>query len=136
MKPPVTGQNSLGLEHENSPQTSEGASHNYRRDIVYGGVDGLVTTIVVVAGTIGANLSTRVALIFRAANLIADGFSTASSNFLGTRAEGDDYRRLGASRTGTSILTPRASAISRFASENLISAMHNGKSPVPGSRPE
>ena len=36
----------------------------------------------------------RVVLILGAANLVADGFSMAASNFLGTRAERDDYRRL------------------------------------------
>lgn len=73
---------------------AEGAGHNYLRDFVYGGIDGAVTTFAVVAGTTGASLPTRVVLILGAANLIADGFSMAASNFLGTRAERDDYRRL------------------------------------------
>jgi len=87
------------LEHEHTPEAiaerlGRGARHNYLRDFVYGGIDGAVTTFAVVAGTIGANLATRIVLILGAANLIADGFSMAASNFLGTRAERDDYRRL------------------------------------------
>lgn len=87
------------LEHEHSPEAiaerlARGSRHNYLRDFVYGGIDGAVTTFAVVAGTIGASLSPRVVLILGGANLIADGFSMAASNFLGTRAERDDQDRL------------------------------------------
>ncbi|MBK6722779.1 MAG: VIT1/CCC1 transporter family protein [Acidobacteria bacterium] len=87
------------LEHGHSPEAisarlARGTQHNYLRDFVYGGIDGAVTTFAVVAGTIGADLPTRIVLILGAANLIADGFSMAASNFLGTRAERDDYDRL------------------------------------------
>lgn len=73
---------------------ARGTTQNYLRDFVYGGIDGAVTTFAVVAGTIGAELSTNIILILGAANLIADGFSMAASNFLGTRAERDDHERL------------------------------------------
>ena len=46
----------------------------------------------IVAGVVGAEMSTRVILILGAAN-IADGFSMAASNYSGTKAELDDYRR-------------------------------------------
>lgn len=87
------------LEHGHSPEAirirlAKGSVQNYLRDFVYGGVDGAVTTFAVVAGTIGASLSARIILILGAANLIADGFSMAASNFLGTRAEHDDHDRI------------------------------------------
>ncbi|CAN5764910.1 VIT1/CCC1 transporter family protein [soil metagenome] len=87
------------LEHEHSPEAirrrlSRGVRQNYLRDFVYGGIDGAVTTFAIVAGTVGASLSTRVILILGAADLIADGFSMAASNFLGTRTEREDYKRL------------------------------------------
>lgn len=87
------------LEHAHTPDAiserlAQGIRQNYLRDFVYGGIDGAVTTFAVVAGTMGASLSTRIILILGAANLIADGFSMAASNFLGTRAERDDYKRL------------------------------------------
>jgi VIT1/CCC1 family predicted Fe2+/Mn2+ transporter len=87
------------LEHAHTPEAirarlERGVSQNYLRDFVYGGIDGSVTTFAVVAGTLGANLATRVVLILGAANLIADGFSMAISNFLGTRAERDDHYRI------------------------------------------
>jgi vacuolar iron transporter family protein len=87
------------LEHDHSPDAikarlAKGSAQNYLRDFVYGGVDGAVTTFAVVAGTMGASLSSRVVLILGAANLIADGFSMAASNFLGTRAEIEDQTRI------------------------------------------
>lgn len=56
-------------------------------DAVLGGIDGCVTTLAVVAGTIGAGLPSSTALILGMANLLADGFSMAVSNFESGRAQ-------------------------------------------------
>jgi VIT1/CCC1 family predicted Fe2+/Mn2+ transporter len=69
-------------------------NHNYIRDFIYGGIDGAVTTFAVVAGVAGAALQWHIVLILGFANLVADGFSMAASNYLGTKAERDDYLRL------------------------------------------
>lgn len=55
-------------------------------DIMLGGVDGLVTTFAVIAGSTGGRLPTATVLILGTANLVADGFSMAASNYLGTRS--------------------------------------------------
>jgi VIT1/CCC1 family predicted Fe2+/Mn2+ transporter len=60
---------------------------SYLRDLIYGAVDGAITTFAVVAGVRGAGLATGVVVILGVANLVADGFSMAVSNFLGARAE-------------------------------------------------
>jgi VIT1/CCC1 family predicted Fe2+/Mn2+ transporter len=60
---------------------------SYLRDLVYGAVDGIVTTFAVVAGAAGAGLAARIVIILGAANLIADGFSMAVSNYLGSKAD-------------------------------------------------
>jgi len=60
---------------------------HYIRDIFYGANDGIVTTFAIVTGAIGASLSHNVILILGFASLIADGFSMAASNYLGTRSE-------------------------------------------------
>jgi len=73
---------------------ADGPRVNYLRDWVYGGIDGAVTTFAIVAGAVGADLSTRVVLILGIANLLADGFSMAAANFSGTRTEIEDYDRL------------------------------------------
>lgn len=87
------------MEHEHSPEAikkrlSNGVRHNYLRDWVYGGIDGAVTTFAIVSGVVGAELSPGVILVMGVANLVADGFSMASSNYLGTRAEQEDLERL------------------------------------------
>ena len=81
-----------GHEAEHTPaairqRLSEGTSHSYLRDFIFGGIDGAVTTFAVVCGVEGAALPVRIIIILGAANLLADGFSMAVSNFLGTRAE-------------------------------------------------
>ena len=68
-------------------------SQSYLRDFVYGAIDGIVTTFAVVAGVAGAGLEDRVVIILGAANLLADGFSMAVSNLLGSRAEGQQRER-------------------------------------------
>lgn len=64
------------------------------RDLVYGAVDGIITTFAVVAGVAGAGLETAIVVILGLANLGADGFSMAASNFLGTRTEEEHRRRV------------------------------------------
>jgi VIT1/CCC1 family predicted Fe2+/Mn2+ transporter len=64
-----------------------GPGHSYLRDFIYGAVDGIVTTFAIVSGVEGARLPGGIVLILGAANLAADGFSMAVSNYLGTRAE-------------------------------------------------
>lgn len=86
-------------EHSHSPEAirkrlADGPKVSYLRDWVYGGIDGTVTTFAVVAGSIGADFSTKVLLVLGAANLFADGFSMAAANYSATRAERDDYERL------------------------------------------
>jgi VIT1/CCC1 family predicted Fe2+/Mn2+ transporter len=87
------------MEHEHSPDAirrrlESGPTHNYLRDWIYGGIDGAVTTLAVVTGVAGARLSAWIILALGFANLFADGFSMAASNYLGTKAEHDDWRRL------------------------------------------
>ena len=87
------------LEHSHTPaaieqRLSEGPRHSYLRDWVYGGIDGAVTTFAVVSGAVGGALGHNVILILGAANLIADGFSMAASNFSGTRAEAEELGRI------------------------------------------
>jgi VIT1/CCC1 family predicted Fe2+/Mn2+ transporter len=64
------------------------------RDMVYGAIDGAVTTFAIVAGVAGAGLSPFVILALGFANILADGFSMAAGNYSATKAERDDARRL------------------------------------------
>jgi VIT1/CCC1 family predicted Fe2+/Mn2+ transporter len=83
---------SRSLEAEHTPagvsaRLRRRPAPSYLHDFTYGAVDGAVTTFAVVAGVAGANLDETVVIILGVANLIADGFSMAVSNFLGSRAE-------------------------------------------------
>jgi len=56
-------------------------------DAVLGGIDGCITTFAVVSGSVGAGFPSSVAVILGFANLIADGFSMAVSNYESSKAE-------------------------------------------------
>ncbi len=90
---------SFALEHSHTQQAihdrlAHGPRSSYLRDWIYGGIDGTVTTLAVVAGVVGANLSVSTLLILGLANLFADGFAMAASNYTGTKSEHDDYDRV------------------------------------------
>lgn len=67
----------------------------YLKEVVYGGIDGIITTFAVVAGFSGAALSNEsttqlsflIVLLFGLANLLADGVSMGLGNFLSVRSE-------------------------------------------------
>jgi len=60
---------------------------SYIKDFIYGAIDGAVTTFAIVAASVGAGLSSGVVIVLGLANLLADGFSMAASNYLGTKAD-------------------------------------------------
>lgn len=72
---------------------------DYFKEIIYGGIDGIVTTFAVVAGFAGAALSNdltaqlsfMIVLLFGLANLFADAASMGLGNFLSVRSEKDLY---------------------------------------------
>lgn len=82
----------LSQEHASTPFTEN------LKEIVYGGMDGIVTTFAVVAGFAGAGnqieglVGTTVVLLFGLANLFADGLSMGLGNFLSIKSEKDLYR--------------------------------------------
>ncbi|MFP4402398.1 MAG: VIT1/CCC1 transporter family protein [Candidatus Nanoarchaeia archaeon] len=61
----------------------------YIKSIVYGGIDGIITTFAVVTGAAGAGLSAGVIIILGFANLIADGISMAVGDYLSTKSENE-----------------------------------------------
>ena len=95
------------LEHGHEPHEISSRINGTRRrsnlrDVIYGAIDGAVTTFAIVAGVVGAELSTKVIIALGIANVLADGFSMAAGNYSGTKAELDDARRLraGGGRAG------------------------------------
>ena len=87
------------LEHGHSPdeiarRISETNKPSDLRDVIYGAIDGAVTTFAIVAGVVGAELSTKVIIALGIANVLADGFSMAAGNYSGTKAELADAKRI------------------------------------------
>ncbi|PCI90564.1 GMP synthase [Candidatus Kaiserbacteria bacterium] len=81
-------------EHKVSP------FEGYFKEVIYGGIDGIITTFAVVAGFSGAALSSEtttqlsflVVLLFGLANLFADGVSMGLGNYLSVRSNQDLYK--------------------------------------------
>jgi VIT1/CCC1 family predicted Fe2+/Mn2+ transporter len=71
----------VSTEEHNSTQGK------YIKSIVYGGLDGTITTFAAVAGVAGAALKPEIVLIMGFANLVADGLSMAIGDYLSTKAE-------------------------------------------------
>lgn len=89
----------MAKEHGHSPdeiadRLATGGRGGNLKDLIYGAIDGTVTTFAIVAGVEGAGLSHGVILALGAANILADGFSMAASNYSGTKAELDDRNRI------------------------------------------
>ncbi len=77
---------------------------SFLSDAVLGGIDGCVTTFAVVAGAFGAGFPASVAIVLGFANLIADGFSMAVSNYESVKAQQefvDSLRRIEAEHIRT-----------------------------------
>jgi len=62
-------------------------SGDFVRDIVFGGIDGTVTTFAIVSGVAGAGLAHEVILVLGVANLFADGYSMAAGNYSATKSD-------------------------------------------------
>lgn len=70
-----------------------GPTQVYIKDFVYGAIDGAVTTFAVVSGVAGAGMSSGIIIILGLANILADGFSMAVSNYLGTKADNEHLEK-------------------------------------------
>ena len=57
------------------------------KSIIFGGLDGVITTFSTIASAFGGNQSTQVVITLGFANLIADGLSMGVGDFLSSRAE-------------------------------------------------
>lgn len=77
------------LYHKRS--TFFGFQKEYIAEFVYGGIDGVITTFAVVAGSAGAELAVPIVLILGFANLIADGFAMSVGSYFSAKSENDSY---------------------------------------------
>ncbi len=89
----MTARTESNLEHEHHPDAVRRRLANvrpsYLPSAILGGIDGGVTTFAIVAASVGGELSVVVILILGFANLLADGFSMAVSNYTAFRSQVD-----------------------------------------------
>jgi vacuolar iron transporter family protein len=90
----------------------------YLPEFVYGAIDGTVTTFAIIAGAIGASLSSSIILILGFANLFADGFSMAVSNYLSTKSQKELFSKHPHKHTHQK--DPKKTALATFISFTLI----------------
>eukprot|EP01006_Ploeotia_vitrea_P054253 TRINITY_DN67867_c0_g1_i1.p1 TRINITY_DN67867_c0_g1~~TRINITY_DN67867_c0_g1_i1.p1 ORF type:complete len:297 (-),score=51.33 TRINITY_DN67867_c0_g1_i1:264-1154(-) len=99
-EPMIMNLGGTGSRHHHPPapaelrkaQEAHSSSGGYARVMVFGGLDGIITTFAVVAaaaGGLGSDVSAHLVLIFGVANLIADGFSMGFGEFISGRTEQD-----------------------------------------------
>ena len=70
-----------------SAEAHAGASGKYVKSLVFGGLDGIITTFAVVAASVGGSLGSDVILLMGFANLVADGLSMGFGDYLSSKAE-------------------------------------------------
>lgn len=99
----------------------ERAEKKYLPEFVYGSIDGTITTFAIVAGAVGAGLSSMIVLILGFANLFADGFSMAISNYLSAKSnyelEHPKFKKLICGREGK---CPKKAAFTTFISFIIV----------------
>ena len=70
-----------------------GAGSEHIKSIVFGGLDGIITTFAIIAASAGAGFSLEVILLMGFANLIADGISMGFGDYLSEAAELDHAKK-------------------------------------------
>ena len=78
---------------------------HYLGEVVYGGIDGIVTTFAIIAASAGADLSSKVILVLGFASLLADGFSMGVSAYLSAKTKQEQERDSSHSPRGVGIST-------------------------------
>lgn len=74
---------------DGSAEEHGGAASDYVKSIVFGGLDGIITTFAIVTAAVGANEGYKTVLVFGFANVLADAWSMGFGEFISGRAEYD-----------------------------------------------
>jgi VIT1/CCC1 family predicted Fe2+/Mn2+ transporter len=81
-------------EHaKQAPEEHSNGASDYLKSIVFGGMDGIVTTFAVVTAAAGAEEYWKTVLVFGLANMFADAWSMGTGEFYSSKAELNKARR-------------------------------------------
>ena len=61
--------------------------NDFLSEFIYGGIDGIITTFSIVAGSAGGSLPNIVIIVLGISNVISDGFSMAVSRYFSAKTE-------------------------------------------------
>lgn len=78
---------------EKATEAHGGAGSEYIKSIIFGGLDGIITTFAIISASAGAGFSLQVILLMGFANLIADAISMGFGDFLSEQAELDHAKK-------------------------------------------
>lgn len=90
MSPFEASRNTIDIESHMETQHG-GACAGFLRNIIYGGVDGAITTFAIVTAGYAADLSVKTILVLGFSNLLADGFSMGFGDYASSYSERDLY---------------------------------------------
>ena len=76
------------MQHEIPPEQHSAVAGEYVKALVFGGLDGIITTFAVVASAAGADLGTDIVLVMGFSNLLADGVSMGFGEYLSGEVRG------------------------------------------------
>ena len=76
----------MHLENEHG-----GKYASFVKSIIYGGVDGVITTFAIITASYAADLSVKTILILGLSNVLADGFSMGFGDYASSYSERDHY---------------------------------------------
>jgi DNA damage-binding protein 1 len=70
-------------------ENHSGDANEYIKSLVFGGLDGIITTFAIVAAVNGAGLDTNTVILMGVANLVADAISMGLGDYISSKAEAD-----------------------------------------------
>lgn len=88
--------NAMIAAHDGLAGTSEehaGEAGDFIKSLVFGGLDGIITTFAIVSAAVGASLDRKTVIVMGLANLIADAISMGLGDALSEKAEMDMVQR-------------------------------------------
>ena len=73
--------------HQHIEENHAGIGAKYIKNIIYGGLDGIITTFAIIAASVGAKLESKYIIAIGFANLFADGLSMGLGDYLSSYFE-------------------------------------------------
>lgn len=83
---------SIAEHSKPTPEPHGGVGSDYVKSLVFGGLDGIMTTFAIVCSSAGADMTWKTVLVFGFANAIADGWAMGFGEFISGNAA-MDYAR-------------------------------------------